>query len=254
MAVARGLLALLAAASLAFLTLGLASGIGDPSGVGTPESASLSATACAEVWAWEQDRANPSWSYRRPLLSPMLPPEEGSLCETWDDSRHAFEEIRSGWMRYTNERFGFSADVPAEWYRGCPPLNGDGLSFYSPDGLVSLTFYGFNNVQDGSNPLGLATLEEYVQRYRTNQAARVAVDGWEGIETVGPWPDPADPRNAGACADPRGIGCFTRRRITLLGLTEGRGIILTAPVPLFAEYTMLLDEILRSYRAGNLDG
>jgi hypothetical protein len=184
----------------------------------------------------------------------MLPPEEGSLCETWDDSRHAFEEIRSGWMRYTNERFGFSADVPAEWYRGCPPLNGDGLSFYSPDGLVSLTFYGFNNVQDGSNPLGLATLEEYVQRYGTNQAARVAVDGWEGIETVGPWPDPADPRNAGACADPRGIGCFTRRGITLLGLTEGRGIILTAPAPLFPEYTTLLDDILRSYRAGNLDG
>jgi len=254
MAAARGLLVLLAAASLALLTLGLASGIGESSRAGAPESASLSATACAEAWASERDRANPSWGYRRPLLSPMLPPEEGSLCETWDDSRHAFEEIRSGWMRYTNERFGFSADVPAEWYRGCPPLNGDGLSFYSPDGLVSLTFYGFNNVQDGSNPLGLATLQEYVQRYGTNQAARVAVDGWEGIETVGPWPDPADPRNAGACADPKGIGCFTCREITLLGLAEGRGIVLTAPVPLFAEYTTLLEEILQSYRAGNLDG
>jgi len=254
MAVARGLLALLAAASLAFLTLGLTSGMGEPSEVGTPATASLSATACAEVWAWEQDRANPSWSYRRPLPSPTFPPERGSPCETWDDSRHAFEEIRSGWIRYTNERFGFSADVPAEWYCGCPPLNGDGLSFYSPDGLVSLTFYGFNNVQDGSNPLGLATLEEYVQHYGTNQASRVALDGCEGIDTVGPWPDPADPRDAGACEGLNRIGCFTRREVTLLGLIEGRGIILTAPVPLFAEYTMLLDEILRSYRAGNLDG
>ncbi len=69
-----------------------------------------------------------------------------------------------------------------------------------------------------------------------------------------PYPDPPDPDYAGACVDPKEIGCFIRRQITLLGLTEGRGIVLTAAVPQFPEATQLLDEIIQTYRAGDLDG
>ena len=40
----------------------------------------------------------------------------------------------SSWRSYHNERFGTTADVPADWRAGEPPENGDGLAFTSPDG------------------------------------------------------------------------------------------------------------------------
>jgi hypothetical protein len=39
-----------------------------------------------------------------------------------------------GWRIYNNERFGTTAEVPADWRAGRPPENGDGLVFTSPDG------------------------------------------------------------------------------------------------------------------------
>src|SRR5262249_26485447 len=46
------------------------------------------------------------------------------------------------WKTYRNERFGSTAEVPADWAPGSPPANGDGLRFTSPDGLSSVAVSG----------------------------------------------------------------------------------------------------------------
>ncbi|HZP19905.1 MAG TPA: hypothetical protein VFB16_06800 [Bauldia sp.] len=53
----------------------------------------------------------------------------------------------AGWRTYVNERFGATADVPADWQPGEPPANGDGLEFRSPDGKATIAVYGsFNSL------------------------------------------------------------------------------------------------------------
>jgi hypothetical protein len=191
--------------------------------------------ACEEQWASAQDPSSDRWAYRRPLTQLSQPPAEETPCWTWDDERHLFTPTRPGWLRYTNERFGFSVEVPADWYEVCPPINGDGLAIDSPDGLAQIIFYGFNNVMEGSNAEGLQTLDEYTG----GKGQPIMVDGYVGRE-VPPTPGGAD-------------GCYKRRWIVLLGLLSGRGILLIAPPHLFDRYNAVLDEMLKTYRAGDMD-
>jgi hypothetical protein len=60
---------------------------------------------------------------------------------------------------YVNERFGTTADVPADWKADPPPENGDGLRFRSPDRRASLTVYGSLNVAD--------TVEDAMRNFET---------------------------------------------------------------------------------------
>jgi serine/threonine-protein kinase len=46
------------------------------------------------------------------------------------------------WSTYANERFGTTAEVPADWTPGEAPDNGDGLRFTSPDGQAWIIVYG----------------------------------------------------------------------------------------------------------------
>ncbi len=46
------------------------------------------------------------------------------------------------WRTYHNARFGLVVDVPADFQPGMEPANGDGLSFFSPDGHGAITAYG----------------------------------------------------------------------------------------------------------------
>src|SRR5262249_25445069 len=49
---------------------------------------------------------------------------------------------------YANERFGTTADVPADWKADPPPENGDGLRFRSPDQRALLIVSGMLNIYD----------------------------------------------------------------------------------------------------------
>ena len=64
--------------------------------------------------------------------------------------------LAASWRSYHNERFGATADVPADWRAGEPPENGDGLAFTSPDGRATITVYGGLNIS-GSLAEVLAT-------------------------------------------------------------------------------------------------
>jgi len=47
------------------------------------------------------------------------------------------------WKRYTNARFGTSAEYPANLFEpGEPPENGDGLAFEARDGTAEIRIYG----------------------------------------------------------------------------------------------------------------
>ncbi|MDR0284414.1 MAG: hypothetical protein LBI33_05920 [Propionibacteriaceae bacterium] len=47
---------------------------------------------------------------------------------------------------YQNPHFGFTFDYPSYFVVGAEPANGDGLTFASPAGTVSVTVWGTNNV------------------------------------------------------------------------------------------------------------
>ena len=48
------------------------------------------------------------------------------------------------WKRYTNERFGTSVEVPADFTAKPPPANNDGRTFVSRDGSARILVYGSN--------------------------------------------------------------------------------------------------------------
>src|ERR1700761_4056754 len=53
-----------------------------------------------------------------------------------------------GYRTYRNDRFGVSADVPADWKPGQEPDNNDGLVFTSPDGAATITVSGILNADN----------------------------------------------------------------------------------------------------------
>lgn len=63
------------------------------------------------------------------------------------------------WRTYVNERFGATAEVPADWQAGEPPANGDGLAFTSPDGAATVIVSGGLQTFD--------TIAEAMARYET---------------------------------------------------------------------------------------
>jgi serine/threonine-protein kinase len=67
--------------------------------------------------------------------------------------------VSGAWQTHVNERFGTTADVPADWQAGEPPANGDGLRFTSPDGSASVTVFGGLQTFD--------TIDETVAIYET---------------------------------------------------------------------------------------
>ena len=54
------------------------------------------------------------------------------------------------YTRYANARFGFAVDILPGWTAGPEADSGDGIVHYSPDGLGVLTVYGANNL-DGES-------------------------------------------------------------------------------------------------------
>jgi hypothetical protein len=50
-----------------------------------------------------------------------------------------------GYRRYTNPRFGFSADIPASFVAKARPADGDGQAFRNPSDTADVTVYGENN-------------------------------------------------------------------------------------------------------------
>lgn len=64
------------------------------------------------------------------------------------------------WERYTNSRYGFSIDYPANWQLGEAPANNDGREFISPDESITCRAYGFQNALTGAGGQPM-TLEEF---------------------------------------------------------------------------------------------
>lgn len=208
--------------------------------------APASAPPCAEVWASFDPHLPEHEGYVHPV-EPSLPgpPEPKCLCGGWEEDRHLFTEARPGWVRYTNARFGFSVEIPADWFRTCPPVNGDGQRFVSPDGMVQLRFYGFMNIEGG-------TLDEYMRKWVKTQGTLWSgyreVDGERAFMAIRRYvAEPGCPR----CSDYE--GCFLEAQLLLVGPDEGRGISLFAANPRFPEALALLEEILTTYRAGEMD-
>ena len=54
----------------------------------------------------------------------------------------ATQTSAQAWKTYHNQRFGTTADAPANWQTDPPPTNGDGLTFKAPDGSARLLIYG----------------------------------------------------------------------------------------------------------------
>ena len=59
------------------------------------------------------------------------------------------------WCAYHNERFGTTAEVPADWRMGAPPENNDGRVFTSPDGRAEIVVSGMFSIGPRSEEFAL---------------------------------------------------------------------------------------------------
>ena len=92
-------------------------------------------------------------------------------------------EAETAWRRYVNDRFGVSADRPADWREEPPPENDDGRIFVSPDGKAQLIVNG-GFVTEDSAAQALANLAQprdgerviYVKR----GASSLTLSGFDG--------------------------------------------------------------------------
>ena len=69
---------------------------------------------------------------------------------------------------YFNERFGTTADRPADWKAGRAPENGDGLRFVSPDGKAFVSISGSFQAFD--------TVGEYLDIVAQEKGAKITLE------------------------------------------------------------------------------
>lgn len=84
---------------------------------------------------------------------------------------------------YANERFGTTAEVPADWNADPPPENGDGLVFRSPDGHGSVTVSGSLHIWDSiDEAMRIFDQPENGERitYRHREPRALVVSGTRG--------------------------------------------------------------------------
>jgi hypothetical protein len=73
------------------------------------------------------------------------PPSGSVLPATGAQSTSAAATSNVRYAPYTNQRFGFSLDIPTSLVAEQPPTDGDGLTYDGDGGLVTLTVYGEPN-------------------------------------------------------------------------------------------------------------
>jgi hypothetical protein len=86
------------------------------------------------------------------------------------------------WRSYHNDRFGTTADVPADWKMQPPPENDDGRIFTSPDGRAELIVNGsYAGVVD-PDELGsrLEPMEGETIAYKQRKGEWAVVSGTKG--------------------------------------------------------------------------
>lgn len=77
--------------------------------------------------------------------APATEPGPADLSATIDTTTRAEPPALSPYVTYTNDRFGFSVDVPESFEPQPPPQNGDGRRFLSPDGTGEIAVFGAND-------------------------------------------------------------------------------------------------------------
>ena len=92
------------------------------------------------------------------------------LCVLWLFSAALVTDAAAAdWTTYVNDRFGATADIPASYKAGEPPVNDDGLSFTSPEGDATIAVWG-----------ALATVtEESFADYAKRLVSYDENDGWK---------------------------------------------------------------------------
>ena len=78
------------------------------------------------------------------------------------------DKRQASYKVYVNERFGVTADRPADWTPGPEPENGDGLHFTSPDGAATVTISGSLQAFD--------TIKEYLDIVAEEKGGRITLE------------------------------------------------------------------------------
>ena len=156
------------------------------------------------------------------------------------------------WKRYTNSRYGFSAQYPQDWRPGNPMPDGTGITFSLPIEGGQVTLSGFMNVIEGSSPDGRQTLDEFVKAHR-----RIITGLYEGKHIKISWETDR----------PTTLGGFDAKQLTFtyrsdtktemreihimsVGRNEGRGVRIKIPASSNGTVMPLVTKLLESYQPG----
>jgi hypothetical protein len=86
------------------------------------------------------------------------------------------------WRSYHNDRFGVTADVPADWKMEPPPANDDGRDFTSPDGRATITVSGIFAINGAEEELAsrLEPGQGETITYKKRRSDWIVVSGTKG--------------------------------------------------------------------------
>jgi serine/threonine-protein kinase len=130
---------------------------------------------------------------------------------------------------YVNDRFGTTAEVPADWKPGEPPANSDGLRFTSPDQRAWITVYGRLHIDD--------TIEEATKSFETpGEDETITYRHRE--------------RRAVVVSGTRGDTIFYSRHVLSCRDQIWNNVHIEYPAAEKAEYDALVTHVSRSLRSG----
>lgn len=94
------------------------------------------------------------------------------------------------WTRFSNDRYGFSVDIPATFKALPPPENDDGRMFTSPDGRSKISAYGHlfvdvrGMIEDERQQEGFEAADHLTVTYRHVSAETYTYSGIKGDRIV----------------------------------------------------------------------
>jgi hypothetical protein len=84
--------------------------------------------------------------------------------------------LAAEWRTYVNDRFGATADIPADYKEGEAPANDDGRRFTSPEGDATIAVWG---------SLAASLEDESFAQYAERLVSYDKQDGWDISYTAG---------------------------------------------------------------------
>jgi hypothetical protein len=164
----------------------------------------------------------------------------------------AAAERHPNWKNYTNARFGFSVQYPADWQLGEALPDGSGIVLTPPVQKCQVALTGFLNMVEGKSQDGRQTLDEFAAAHR-----RIMGEHYSKKNISLTWQEDRSVTLGGLPARQLSFSYLDETKTEIielhifsLGRNEGRGIRMKFPATSRTTLMPVLATMLQTYQPG----